>query len=121
MGRSSKTTLDVNRLNFQVYRYERDQVRLKFRKSMVVTLLLVLLACVRVANGEAQGLRGQPYESDKESFNYGFVSPNTRNDLRLEEAIKKLNSVEELRLMNETRLIGCRVASKVRIMKAVGS
>lgn len=59
--------------------------------------------------------------SAQESFNYGFVSPNTRDDLKLEEAIKGMNSADEVRLMNKARNLGCVVKTRIRAFRALGS
>ncbi|HZE71922.1 MAG TPA: hypothetical protein VE135_20625 [Pyrinomonadaceae bacterium] len=63
---------------------------------------------------------GRSKESNK-SVNYGFVSPNTSNDLKLEDAIKNLSSSAEANLIRKTSDLGCRMRKRVRIWKAVGS
>src|SRR5262249_7277079 len=60
------------------------------------------------------------YDQSK-STNYGFVSPNTLDNSRFDDAIKNLNSPEELKLMNKTLNLGCRVGQNVKVYKAVGS
>jgi len=55
------------------------------------------------------------------SFNIGFVSPNTRTDLKLEDAIKAMNSAEEVRLRAKAINLGCVVRSRIRAFKALGS
>src|SRR5215216_5376843 len=57
----------------------------------------------------------------QESSNYGFVSPNTRTDLKLEEAIKEMNSPEEARFRTKAVNLSCVVRSKIRAFKALGS
>jgi hypothetical protein len=49
------------------------------------------------------------------------VSPNTREDLKLEEAIRNLNSAEEVRLLHETRDLACRVRAKARVNRSLGN
>jgi hypothetical protein len=63
----------------------------------------------------------QPREQDRESLNYGFVSPNTRNDLQIKDAIKGMNSSEELNLMKRARNLGCVVRSRIRAFSSLGS
>ena len=57
----------------------------------------------------------------QKSFNYGFVSPNTKTDLKIEEAIKGMNSPEEVQLRAQAINLSCVVRSKIRAFKAVGS
>jgi hypothetical protein len=60
-------------------------------------------------------------QQGRESLNYGFVSPNTRDDLKIEEAIRRMNSPEEARLLKEVVHLGCVVQSKIRAFRALGS
>jgi hypothetical protein len=57
----------------------------------------------------------------QKSFNYGFVSPNTKTDLKLEEAIKGMNSPEEAQLRIKAINLSCVVRSRIRTFKALGS
>ena len=59
--------------------------------------------------------------SAQQAQNYGFVSPNTRTDLKLEEAIKGMNSPEEVQLRAKAINLSCVVRSKIRAFKALGS
>jgi hypothetical protein len=51
----------------------------------------------------------------------GFVSPNTRDNLRLQQAIQGMDSQEELQLLSRARSLGCVVRRKVAATEAVGS
>jgi len=51
----------------------------------------------------------------------GFVSPNTREDLKLIEAIQGMNSPEELKLLSRARSLGCVIRRKITATEAVGS
>lgn len=53
--------------------------------------------------------------------NYGFVSPNTRTDLKLPEAIAGMNSADESKLLNQAVNLGCVVRSRIRAFRALGS
>ena len=57
----------------------------------------------------------------QKSFNYGFVSPNTRTDLKLEDAIKGMNSPEEAQLRTKAINLSCVVRARIRTFKALGS
>lgn len=54
-------------------------------------------------------------------LNYGFVSPNTRDDLKIEQAIKRMESVEEKKMILSAANLGCVVRTKIRAFKALGS
>jgi hypothetical protein len=79
------------------------------RSSNLRSLLLVLLLgwTTAVAAQQAQ--------------NYGMVSPNTRTDLKLQEAIAGMNSAEESKLLKQAINLGCVVRSRIRAFRALGS
>ena len=54
-------------------------------------------------------------------LNYGIVSPNTRTDLKLQEAIAGMNSAEESKLLQQAVNLGCVVRSRIRASRALGS
>jgi hypothetical protein len=60
-------------------------------------------------------------QKDQQSFNYGFVSPNTKTDLKLEQAIAGMNSVEEAKLLNKAVNLGCVVRTRITAFRALGS
>jgi hypothetical protein len=60
-------------------------------------------------------------QQDQKSFNYGFVSPNTKTDLKLEQAIAGMKSVEEAKLLNKAINLGCVVRTRIRAFRALGS
>jgi hypothetical protein len=60
-------------------------------------------------------------QQTQQAFNYGFVSPNTRTDLKLEEAIKEMNSPEEMQLRKKAVNLSCVVRSRIRAFRALGS
>lgn len=53
--------------------------------------------------------------------NYAFVSPNTRENLKIEDAIKGMNSAEETALRMKAVNLGCVVRSRIRAYKALGA
>jgi len=53
--------------------------------------------------------------------NYGIVSPNTKTDLKLADAIAGMNSAEESKLLNQAINLSCVVRSRVRAARALGS
>lgn len=73
-------------------------------------LLLLLLACAQAVYGQQQ-----------KSLNYGFVSPNTKENLKLGDAIKGMGSAEETRLIKQSINLGCVVRSRVRAFRSLGS
>ena len=59
--------------------------------------------------------------SAQQAQNYGIVSPNTRTDLKLQEAITGMNSAEESKLLKQAVNLGCVVRSRIRAFRALGS
>ena len=53
--------------------------------------------------------------------NYGFVSPNTKENLKLDDAIAGMNSQEETQLVRKSINLGCVVRTQIRAYKALGS
>jgi hypothetical protein len=78
--------------------------------------LLLALLLLSTSAASAQSNRQDPT-----SLNYGFISPNTRNDLTINEAIKNLYSIEESRLIKQIAELGCRMRSRPRTARALGS
>src|SRR5262249_39826933 len=89
-------------------------------RSIKRAAFLLLLCLLWVSFLAAQTPNSSRYDQSK-STNYGFVSPNTLDNSRFDDAIKNLNSPEELKLMNKTLNLGCRVGQNVKVYKAVGS
>lgn len=55
------------------------------------------------------------------SRNFGFVSPNTRENLNLQEAMQGMDSQEELDLLSRAKNLGCVVKQTITTERAVGS
>lgn len=53
--------------------------------------------------------------------NYGIVSPNTKTDLKLADAIAGMNSAEESKLLEQAINLSCVVRSPIRAFRALGS
>ena len=60
-------------------------------------------------------------QQDQKSFNYGFVSPNTKTDLKLEQAIAGMKSEAEAKLVNKAVNLGCVVRTRITAFRALGS
>ncbi len=60
-------------------------------------------------------------QQEQSSFNYGFVSPNTKTDLKLEQAIAGMNSAEEAKLLNKAINLGCVVRTRITAFRALGT
>jgi len=54
-------------------------------------------------------------------LNVGIVSPNTKTDLGLEQAIAGMNSPEETKLVNQAVNLGCVVRTRITAFRALGS
>jgi hypothetical protein len=55
------------------------------------------------------------------SRNFGFVSPNTRDNLRLTDAMQGMFSQEELDLLSHAKNLGCVIKQTITTEAAVGS
>jgi hypothetical protein len=86
------------------------------RARTILPLLTFLSLCLVVQAQEPDNLKLQ-----QKAISYGFVSPNTREDLKLNDALKNLNSAEEVRLLHQTRDLACRVRAKARVNKSLGN
>jgi hypothetical protein len=53
--------------------------------------------------------------------NYGIVSPNTKTDLKLTDAIAGMNSAEESKLLKQAVNLSCVVRSRIKASRALGS
>src|SRR6185369_4176523 len=60
-------------------------------------------------------------QQDQKSFNYGFVSPNTKINLKLEQAIAGMKSADEAKLLNKAVNLGCVVRTRITALRALGS
>jgi len=60
-------------------------------------------------------------QQDQSSLNYGFVSPNTKTDLKIEQAIAGMSSPEETKLLKQAINLGCVVQTRIRAFRALGS
>ena len=90
---------------------------MKERTPSIFLLLTLLLSLCLVVQGQERDNR----KLARKALSYVFVSPNTRDNLKLEEAIRNLNSAEEVRLVHEARDIACRVQAKARVNKSLGN
>src|SRR6185503_14095229 len=54
-------------------------------------------------------------------LNVGIVSPNTKTNLKLEQAIAGMSSPEEAKLVNQAVNLGCVVRSPITAFRALGS
>ena len=80
----------------------------KFFRSLALVLLLAWSSAVSA-------------QQDRKTVSYGFVSPNTSENLKLEQAIEGMNSREEAALRLKAINLSCVVRSPIRAFKALGS
>ena len=80
----------------------------KTRRALLLLLLLTWSGAVSA-------------QQERKSLSYGFVSPNTSENLKLEQAIKGMNSREETALRLKAINLSCVVRSRVRAFRALGS
>lgn len=60
-------------------------------------------------------------QQDRKVVSYGFVSPNTTQNLKLREAIQGMNSPAEKQLRNEAINLSCVVRTRIDAFPALGS
>src|SRR3954453_16597200 len=60
-------------------------------------------------------------QPDQKAFNYGFVSPNTKTDLKLEQAIAGMKSEAEAKLLDKAVNLSCVVRTRITAYRALGS
>jgi len=60
-------------------------------------------------------------QQDQAAVAYGFVSPNTSENLKLEQAIKGMSSREETELRRKAINLSCVVRTKIQAFRALGS
>lgn len=60
-------------------------------------------------------------QQDQPALNYGFVSPNTSENLKLEQAINGMSSPAETALQKKAINLSCVVRTKIQAFKALGS
>jgi hypothetical protein len=60
-------------------------------------------------------------QQTQKPLNVGIVSPNTKTDLKLEQAIAGMSSPEEAVLVNKAVNLGCVVRSRITAFRALGS
>ena len=82
-----------------------------FRNVPASLLLLLVLAW-------SSAISAQP---DRKAVSYGFVSPNTTQNLKLEQAIAGMNSPAETELRKQALNLSCVVRTRIRAFRALGS
>lgn len=60
-------------------------------------------------------------QQDQKTISYGFVSPNTGENLKLEQAIKGMSSAAETQLQKKAINLSCVVRTRIQAHKALGS
>ena len=60
-------------------------------------------------------------QQDRKVVSYGFVSPNTSQNLKLDEAIQGMNSAAEKQLRDKAMNLSCVVRTRISAFRALGS
>ena len=90
------------------------KIQISSRCTALFAFFLLLL-------GTSQTFAQKTANGDPQSLNYGFVSPNTRDGLKLDDAIRGMNSVEETSLLRRAKGMGCVVKRRITTTPALGS
>ena len=83
------------------------------------TAILFLVAAW--ATTAAAQTRAPRLFDEERTLTFGFVSPNTRDNLKINEAIRNLASAEESNLIRQAGNIACRVRTRLLAVRALGS
>jgi DNA/RNA endonuclease YhcR with UshA esterase domain len=86
-----------------------------------LALLALLLACAGVGAAQQSQRTRASDAAQPTARSYLFVSPNTQENLTLPEALRKLDSTEEMALILDGRTLSCRLNLQARIVKTIGS
>jgi hypothetical protein len=85
-------------------------------KSVKRTTLRSLLLLLALAWSNAISA-----QQDQKAVSYGFVSPNTTQNLKLKQAIQGMSSAAEDQLQKEALNLSCVVRTRIRAFRALGS
>lgn len=86
--------------------------------NILRTFLLTLLLIITASSNTFSQSR---YDTSQKSSFYIFASPNTQIGMSLKEAVRRLNSPEEISLILNARELACRLDVNAKIVKALGS
>jgi hypothetical protein len=90
------------------------KIQLSSRRTALFCFFLLLL-------GTSPAVGQKAANHNPQSLNYGFVSPNTRDGLKLDDAIRGMNSAEETSLLIRAKGMGCVVKRRITTTPALGS
>ena len=90
------------------------KIQISSRRTALFCFFLLLL-------GTSPAVAQKAANQDPQSLNYGFVSPNTRDGLKLDDAIRGMNSAEETSLLIRAKGMGCVVKRRITTTPALGS
>lgn len=82
---------------------------------------LQILLFIILLNVPAPAQESNSTRTDASATSYGFVSPNTEENLSLDEAIRKLNSREQSALITQVRRVGCETRLNPLVLSSIGS
>jgi hypothetical protein len=92
------------------------------RLRRLLTFVVILLAASLSAYAQRpEADTAAPTGSGQKAVSYSFVSPNRRENLKLNEAVRLLNSREEIRLVNFIARLSRCLRLKQTVSRAVGS
>jgi hypothetical protein len=87
----------------------------------LLLLPIILAASASIIVGQESTKTESHSSKTRKANSYAFVSPNTSENLTIREAITRLNSLDEKRLIDEAVLVACRLNLAARVQRAVGS
>ncbi|HEX8890688.1 MAG TPA: hypothetical protein VF779_16175 [Pyrinomonadaceae bacterium] len=90
-------------------------------RRLLLSVVMLLAAPVSAYSQRPEAEASARTESRQKSVSYSFISPNTRENLKLEEAIRLLNSREESQLVNSISHLSRCLRLNQTVSRAVGS
>lgn len=97
---------------------------MKARSTMQRVMLLFALSFVAIGSASSQQpapLSSTTPDAGRKAASYSFISPNTRENLTLEEALRLLKSREEVRLLQNIQSLTRCLRLQPFVTKAIGS
>src|SRR4051812_49212596 len=90
-------------------------------RRLFLSVAILLAAAISAYSQRPEADSSAARESKQKAVSYSFISPNTRENLKLGEAIALLNSREEMRLVNSIKRLSRCLGLNPAISRAIGS
>jgi hypothetical protein len=106
---------------FEISNLSRPPIIVKMKRIQTLHRTWLLVVMLLAIAGHVHPQQPADVYAGTRAVSYSFVSPNTRENLALSEALRLLNSTEEHDLISATRKLSSCLGLKATVTKAVGS